>query len=737
MTSQASLSPVAQLQVKLPYPFHPLAELAFNLWWSWSPEQLSIFRTINADMWEQYRHNPVQLLTHVSNERLAQLATDPYYCKRVADLAEQFEQYMQAKDTWASREAPQISPQRPVAYFSFEYGFSHFLPTYAGGQGVLAAEHLKSASDLGLPIVGIGLLYRQGYFRQRLNSEGWQQEDYQDYQFKELPLELCKDEQGQALTITIQIRDRQVKAQIWKLQVGRVHVYFLDTNREDNEPIDRWLTGHLYGGSQDTRIAQEYLLGIGGVRALQRLGIEPQIYHLNEGHAAFALLEVARQLMEDTGKSFNEVKDAVRDRAVFTTHTPVPAGHDIFSEEQMECYFTHYWQQLGLSKAEFMQLGSRQPGNGWEPFNMTALALKLTPAANGVSQLNGEVCRQMWSCLYPDRQVEEVPISHITNGIHHRTWTAPLLADLYSQYLDENWLAQVMDAQMWAKVDQIPDRELWWRHQRLKECLIAYTRSQVQRARENRGESLEAIAAAQQLLDPKVLTVGFARRFTSYKRGDLIIHDPERAKAIFSNPERPVQMLVAGKAHPADEESKRIMQRLIEWSHQAEVQNRLVFVENYDLHIAEKLVQGVDLWLNTPQRPREASGTSGQKVAFNGGINCSVLDGWWYEAYQIGPDGKGVNGWAIGENYRDRDVEAQDQTDALALYQLLESEIIPCYYDQDNEGIPHQWVQMMKASIKTVAPYFNTDRMVIEYLTQAYLPEISVAVDEPVAVGVS
>lgn len=524
MSNQDTLSPAARLRVKLPYSLHPLAAIAYNFWWSWSPDRLSIFRNIDSQKWEQYRHNPVKLLDTVSNERLTQLATDPYYCKRVEGMTAQEEQYMQETNTWASRVAPQISAERPVAYFCIEYGFDHCLPIYSGGLGVLAADHLKSASDLGLPLVGVGLLYRQGYFRQRLNTQGWQEEHYLDYQFEELPLELCKDEHGEALTITVQICFRLVKVQIWQVRVGRVNLYLLDTNRKDNEQIDRGLTDQLYGGDRDSRIAQEYLLGIGGVRALQRLGIEPQLYHLNEGHAAFALLEIARRLMQQTGKSFKEVKNSVRDAGVFTTHTPVLAGHDTFKSEQIERYFDHYWPQLGLSQQEFFNLGNQLPEDPNQPFNMTVLALRLCRSANGVSKLNGEVCREMWSVLYPDRPVEQVPIGYITNGVHARTWTAPLIADLYAQYLDEDWATYVTDAQMWAKVDKIPDRELWLCHVRLKEHLIAYTRSRTQQARANRGESAESIAAAQQLLDPKVLTLGFARRFSAYKRGDLIIH---------------------------------------------------------------------------------------------------------------------------------------------------------------------------------------------------------------------
>lgn len=732
MSNQVTSSLRERLQAKLPYPLQGLVDLAFNFWWSWSPEQVSIFRSISPEKWEQYHHNPVKLLEVLPEERLAQLATDPHYIKRIEAIFSQFKDYQQATDTWASRQAPEFSAQQPVAYFSIEYGFGLCLPTYAGGLGILAADHLKSASDLGLPLVGVGLLYRQGSFHQRLNAEGWQEEEYWDYQVEELPLELCKDEGGETLTIEIQLGSRSVKVQVWKLEVGRVNLYLLDTDREDNELNDRKLTDRLYESDRDTRISQEILLGIGGVRLLQRLGFEPQVYHLNEGHAAFAMLEVIRWEMERTGKTFDEVKDFVRSQGVFTTHTPVPAGHDTFSFEQIDHYFSQYWTELGLSKQEFLALGKQPSEYDGDSFNMTVLALRLCRAANGVSKINGEVCRQMWSNLYPDHPVEEVPIGHITNGIHPATWTAPLMADLYAQYLGEDWESRVTDEQMWARIDKIPDGEIWWRHQRLQERLIAFVRSQVRHTRQKRGDSAESIQAAERLFDPNVLTIGFSRRFSTYKRGDLILHDPERARAIFTNPEQPVQIIFSGKAHPGDEESKHIVQHLIEWSHHPDLQNRVVFLEDYDMHIAEKLVQGVDVWLNNPLRPKEASGTSGQKASFNGAINCSVLDGWWYEAYQTTSDGKALNGWAIGNGTQVDDPELQNQLDAESIYRLLEEEIIPCYYDRDEEGLPRCWIAMMKASIKTVAPYFNTHRMVKEYVQKVYLQLAETP--EPVAV---
>ena len=720
-----------RLQDKVPYPLHPLADLAANFWWSWSSEQLSIFRSIDPLLWEQYHHNPVKLLESLPEERLAQLATDPHYIKRVEVLSSQFKQYLEATDTWASQEAPQFNAQQPVAYFSIEYGFGLCLPTYSGGLGILAADHLKSASDLGLPMVGVGLLYRQGYFHQRLSIDGWQEEDYWDYQFEELPLELCQDENGETLTVEVQICDRLVKAQLWKLGIGRVNLYLLDTEREDNEPVDRELTHRLYGGSQDTRLAQEMLLGLGGVRALRLLGYEPQVYHLNEGHAAFAMLEVARSERERTNQDFEKIKETVRLKGVFTTHTPVPAGHDAFQPEQMERYFSSYWTQLGLSQQEFLALG-KKPSDEEGSFNMTVLALQLCRSANGVSRRNGEVCRQMWSELYPDRSVDDVPISYVTNGIHPTTWTAPLMADLYAQYLAEDWGNHVKDEQMWAKVEKIPNHEIWWRHQCLQERLIAFVRNYVKQTRQQRGDSAESIEAAAQLFNPNVLTIGFARRFSSYKRGNLIMHDPDRARKILCNPERPVQMIFAGKAHPADEKSKQIIQELIEWSHHPDIKNKVVFIEDYDMHVAEKLVQGVDIWLNNPLRPQEASGTSGQKASFNGGINCSVLDGWWCEAYQTTSEGKGFNGWVIGEGIQGDDKDLQNQVDAESLYRLLEEEIIPCYYDRNDQGLPDRWIGMMKASIKTIAPFFNTHRMVEEYVKKVYLEPVNTP--EPVAV---
>lgn len=722
MVNDSSITPANRLGARLPLPLKRLADLAYNYWWSWTSDRISLFQNIDPEEWQRCGHNPVALLETVSYDRLTQVAEDPSYLKRLQTLAAQFDQYMSERNTWANRVAPQISQEHPVAYFCAEFGLHESLPIYSGGLGILAGDHLKSAADLGVPLVGIGLLYRQGYFRQRLSRSGWQEDYYVDNQFEKLPLELMLNDQGEAITIALQVRQRLVKAQIWRVQVGRVSLYLLDTDREDNDPIDRWLTGHLYGGNQETRIAQEVLLGIGGVRALQALEIEPSVYHLNEGHAAFCLLEVAKLEIQRTGKSFYDVEASVRDRSIFTTHTPVPAGHDVFSADLIDSYFAHYWQELGLSREQFLALGARRLGDPWEPFGMTVLALRLTRAANGVSELHGQVSRKMWTILYPDRPEDKVPIGHITNGVHARTWTAPLLADLYTKYLGEDWSSHVVDPQMWAKVDQIPDEELWHRHQILKDRLVAHTRFKIKHARQLRGEDQGLIQATDQLLDPKVLTIGFARRFSPYKRGALLLRDFERAIRLFGNPERPIQIVFSGKAHPADEEGKRIIQRLMEWCKHPALQNRVAFVEDYDIFTAQKLVHGVDVWLNNPRRPLEASGTSGQKVCFNGGINCSVLDGWWCEGYQTDANGKGLNGWAIGEDAHTSDQDLQDQIDSESLYQLMEQEIVPLYYDQDENGVPHGWVQMMKASIRTNAPVFNTDRMIADYVAKMYAP---------------
>jgi starch phosphorylase len=701
---------------RLPASIRPLGRLAHNYWWTWSRDRHTIFQDIDPELWERCEHNPVHFLQEVSCTRLSQLAVEPHYIRRIEALAQQFDTYLSDSQTWASRAIPTITAEHPVAYFSAEFGIHESLPIYSGGLGVLAGDHLKSASDLGIPLVAIGLLYRQGYFRQRLNRSGWQEDYYTNLAVERSPLELVLDKNGQPLTVTVTMRQREVKISVWRMQVGRVSLYLMDTHREDNDPVDRWLTTHLYGGNTDTRISQEVVLGIGGVRVLSALGIEASVHHLNEGHAAFALLELCRQQVRANRQSFYDIENQVKQKCIFTTHTPVPAGHDVFSPDLMDSYFAHYWPELNLSREQFMALGQKRLGDAWEPFSMTVLALRLSRDANGVSEIHGDVSRDMWTVLYPSLAKVDVPIGHITNGVHTHTWMSPLMANLYDQYLGDNWAAHQADAAVWNRVLDIPDDELWARHQLLKEQTIAFTRYRVLQARRSRGESAERIQAIAHLLDPDALTLGFARRFSTYKRGDLLLRDMKRALELFGDRQQPIQIIYAGKAHPADDEGKRIIQRLMEWSHYPAVQHRVAFIEDYDLTTGRMLTQGVDVWVNNPRRPLEASGTSGQKVCFNGGLNCSVLDGWWPEGYN------GQNGWSVGYDIETPDQEAQDRVDAQSLYDILEQEILPLYYDRNERGIPVGWVRRMKESIRTNCPLFNTDRMVAEYAVKYYSP---------------
>jgi len=734
------MNPITQLKAKLPSPLRRLADLAYNYWWSWTPDRMSLFSTIEPTVWQNCYHNPVALLEAVSYERLSQIAENPDYLKRLQILANHFDAYMRERSTWGSRVAPHLTPEEPVAYFCMEYGIHESLYTYCGGLGVLAGDYLKSASDLGVPMVGVGLLYKQGYVCQRLNRSGWQEDFYRDNDFEHMPLELVRDEYGQPVTVKVTVRQRTVRVQAWKARVGRIDLYLLDADRPDNDPIDRKLTGQLYGGNRETRLAQQILLGIGGGQVLHALEIEPAVYHINEGSSAFALLEVVRQEMEYAGSTFSEAQEWVRDRSVFTSHTPVSDGHNAFSADMMDSFFGHYWPQLELEREEFLNLGARRIGDPWEPFSLSVLALRMTRQANAVSRRHGEVSREMWQILYPERSEAEVPIGYVTNGAHLSSWTAPLLVDLYSQYLGKNWAQlhfnstnlwnnvelHLASQEIWKNVDAIPERELWRRHCILKERLIAYTRAQVLASRLERKEAKDDIMAVERLLDPNVLTLGFARRFSPYKRGALIFKDLQRAIRIFSNARRPIQIVFAGKARPGDDEGKRIIQRLMEWCQHPALRDRVAFIEDYDMFTAKLMVHGVDVWLNTPRRPTEACGTSGQKAAFNGVINLSVADGWWCEAHQPGRAGQSGNGWAIGEDIDTSDQEHQDQIDADSLYTLLEREIAPVFYDRDRHGIPHKWIAMMKASIRTNAPNFNSDRMVAEYVMGSYLDETRV-----------
>jgi starch phosphorylase len=708
--------PVNSLRPRvLPPPLQPLQPLSWNYWWSWAPDGNEVFRDLDPGLWQQCEQNPRMLLAQVSDLRLAQVAADPVFADRIRRLSAQFSAYLGDARPWPKLQlAPRISSGTPVAYFCAEYGIHNSLPLYSGGLGILAGDHLKSASDLNLPLVAVGLFYRFGYFRQRLRRDGWQEEIYRENHSDELSLHSVNDEAEKPLRIEVTMRGRVVRARVWRADVGRVQLYLLDTNVAENEQTDRLVTGHLYGGDRETRLVQEMMLGIGGARLLQKLGIDPGVYHLNEGHSAFLTLELARQLIEREGVGFAEAAQRVRERCVFTTHTPVAAGHDEFEAALVQKGFGNWPETaLGLSREEFLKLG-RVNGDSQESFGLTPLALRLCRSTNGVSRKHGEVSRELWQKMWPARSADEVPITSVTNGVHPSTWVAPLLRRLYEQRVGEDWIDRARDAKVWAYgVESISDEELWQAHSLLKQRMVAYVRDHSFDARLARGETEDYIEAARTMFDPRILTIGFARRVAGYKRWDLLLSDPESLTRLINDPERPIQFVFAGKAHPQDQEAKRVLQRLIEWQRDSSVRHRIAFIEDYDQETARQLVQSVDVWMNVPRRPMEASGTSGQKVAINGGLNFSVLDGWWLEAYD------GDNGFAIGD-LSDLTPEAADHSEAESMYTMLTEEVVPRYYDRDDQDIPRRWVAMMKRSIQTLVPLFSSDRMVAEYAERIY-----------------
>ncbi len=707
-----SINKIQRERQPLPFPLQPLERLSWNYWWSWSRDGASLFRDLDPEDWERYEHNPRLLLKNTSDFRLAQMATEPVYLELIQKQVAAFDQYMNEKPAWTS---PLITQERPVAYFCAEYGIHNSLPLYSGGLGVLAGDHLKSASDLGLPLVAVGLLYRYGYFRQSLSREGWQEESYGESDPTQLPLQQVYAGDGSRLLIDVLIRERTVRAQVWRADVGRVSLYLLDTNIAENEETDRWVTGHLYGGDRETRIVQEMLLGIGGVRLLRKLGIEPSVFHLNEGHSAFLTLELAREVIEAQQVPFADAAKQVRERCVFTTHTPVAAGNDEFDVELLSRSFgPTYEQQLGLTHDEFIALGRSDPKNSREAFGLTPLAIRMCRSTNGVSRKHGEVSRELWQKLWPETKIEQVPITHVTNGVHAPTWAAPLIQSLFERYVGGKWNDLIRDRNAWQQgVNRIPDEELWAAHLLLKQRLIAFIRNRAYIARANRAEKPEYTESAHNLFEPGALTIGFARRVAGYKRWNLLLAEPARLLRLITDQQRPVQFVFAGKAHPQDSEAKLILQQVALWNTDPTVGDRAVFLENYDHEIARQLVQSVDVWLNVPRRPLEASGTSGEKVAMNGGLNLSILDGWWMEGYD------GGNGFAIGD-LEVRENAAMDVSDAESLYRLLEQQVVPLYYERDASGLPRRWIAMMKHSIATLAPEFNSDRMVEEYARRIY-----------------
>lgn len=706
---------------KLPAPLAPLERLAWNYWWSWAADGAGVFRDLDPEIWEECEQNPRQLLAKTSAYRLAEAATDPLYLERVRRLDQGFQSYMASGTGWTIDDL-KITKERPVAYFCAEFGVHNSLPLYSGGLGILAGDHLKSASDLRLPLVAVGLLYRYGYFRQRLRNDGWQEEQYRETFPNDLPITLIKNDDGSPMRIEVSIRARNVLAQVWRADVGTVQLYLLDTNIPENVETDRWVTGHLYGGDRETRIVQEMLLGIGGVRLLRKLGVTPYVYHLNEGHSAFLTLELAREVIQRQQVKMADAIPIVRQQCVFTTHTPVAAGNDEFDASLvMRAFGDDYANELGLSEEEFLALGRIDAANKTERYGLTPLAIRMCRSTNGVSLKHGEVSRALWQKLWPEKKVGEVPISYITNGVHAPTWVSPLLRYLFEKYIGQDWEKKLRDTDAWVEaVTRISDEELWIAHSLLKERLIAFVRHRTTQSRLAAGEKADYIEAAKTMFDSNALTIGFARRVAGYKRWNLLLSDQQRLLKLINNEERPVQFVFAGKAHPQDEGSKLVLQQLAQWKYDKAVRHRAVFLEDYDQEIARQLVQSVDVWLNVPRRPLEASGTSGEKVAMNGGLNLSILDGWWLEGYD------GTNGFAIGSGFAPAssseapEVAVIDAADAESLYRTLEQDLVPLYYTRDKSGLPRQWIAMMKHAIQTLAPKYNSNRMVEDYIHRIY-----------------
>jgi len=696
----------------LPQPLRRLKEVAYNLWWSFDDEGRELFRRLDPDLWERLYHNPVHMLGMVSQDRLNLLAEDEGYLSQLERAWQRLQDYLNSSHRFSHREVE----GQVFAYFSAEFGLTECLPIYSGGLGVLSGDHLKAASDLGLPLVAFGLLYREGYFNQYLNADGWQQEYYPDNDFFNMPVEEVRREDGSPVMVDVDFPSFQVKAKVWVVHVGRVPLYLLDTNIAENSAENRDITAQLYGGDTEMRIRQEMLLGIGGFRALVALGHTPSVLHMNEGHAAFASLEHAYHLMQTRQVGFAEAAQVVRAGCCFTTHTPVPAGNDVFEPQLVDKYLSHYYDRLGLGRDGLLGLGRQDPGNQRERFCMTVLALKMSSYRNGVSKLHGEVSREMWQRVWPQVAVNDVPVTSITNGVHTRSWISNDLANLYDRYLGPRWVLSPARMDIWNRIANIPDTELWRAHERRRERLVAFARSRLKAQFERRGLSAHEIDSADEMLDPEILTICFARRFATYKRATLLFRNTARLAALLNDPKRPLQIIYAGKAHPRDGGGKELIREIVHQSRRAEFRSRIVFIENYDMNVARYMLQGADVWLNTPLRPMEASGTSGMKAAANGVLNLSIPDGWWAEGYQK------TNGWNIGsgETYSTRD--EQDEVESNAIYDLLEKEILPTFYDRGPDHVPREWVRRMKSAAQTTGPVFSTSRMVQEYAGLFYFP---------------
>ncbi len=691
-----------------------LWSLARNLWWSWDPDCVALFRDLDPIRWRKLNQNPILLLSEIPLEELERRATALVLHSRINYCYRRQREYLNADRTWGAAHAGVLRP-RPVAYFSAEFGLHESLPIYSGGLGVLAGDHVKSASDLDIPLIGVGLFYGQGYFLQRLNMEGWQQEEYIHTDVNALPMQPAIGANGQPVLIEIQTRGGAIRAKVWRVSVGRVDLLLLDSNVEGNAPEDRELTSRLYGGDARVRIRQELLLGVGGFRALKAMGITPGVLHLNEGHSGFAVFEAIRSRMEEEGIDFFSAAGHVPREVIFTTHTPVPAGHDRFPSDLIEEHLGPLREQLGISHENLMGFGRVHPTDNQELFCMTVLGLKLSRRANAVSSLHGEVSRAMWWDLYPGRSVEAVPIGHVTNGVHVGSWLAPQMRRLYDRHLRAGWESSAR-SQTWDEIESVDDGELWETHLSLKTHLLDFVRRRAREQAERRDESPNELKRLGKVLSPDALTIGFARRFATYKRANLLLADMQRLATMVNDPKRPVQFLFAGKAHPHDEPGKRVLQQIAERMRDSEFAAKFVFIEDYDINVGRHLVQGVDVWLNNPRRPLEASGTSGQKVVLNGGLNLSVLDGWWAEAYD------GLNGFAIGNGRTHSDMDVHDARDGEDLYRVLRDELIPLFYDRDKDGLPRGWIKRMKRTIRTLGFRFSAGRMVMDYTLKCYIP---------------
>ena len=700
---------------QLPKRIEKISEIANNLWWSWNTEFLRLLKKIDRDLWEQSSKNPIKFLKQVSQERLELVSKDVSFLKEYDKVVENFEDYMSSKNTWFSNKYPNDKKDL-IAYFSAEYGLDETIALYSGGLGILSGDHLKSASDLGVPLVAVGLLYKNGYFNQKISGYGVQETEYKDIDIKNLPIHPVKDAKGEDLIIFVKFPERRIYLKAWQINVGRIKLYLLDSDIEKNNEKERDVTSRLYGGDQEMRIRQEIVLGMAGVKLLKTLGLNPTIYHMNEGHSAFLNLEIIKDIIAEKQVSFDVARDIASSKTVFTTHTPVPAGNDIFPLSLVEKYFKDYWYKLGISKEEFLKLGMKPCKELDSGFNMGILALKIAGKKNGVSKLHGAVSRELFSEVWPNIAANESPITYVTNGIHTCSWLSPQLKELYNKYLIPYWQDNMHQEFVWEKIKNIPNDKLWEAHQERKIKLLDIVKTNVTKRLRRSGISYDEINEITSKLNPNALTIGFARRFATYKRATLIFKDLERITQILNNSQRPVQLIFAGKAHPADKEGQDLIKYIHEVSMMPQFKGKIFLLENYNIAMSRYLVSGVDVWLNNPRRPMEASGTSGQKASVNGVINFSVLDGWWAEGYTQ------TNGWTIGTNAEYTSYEEQDLADSQSIYNTLETKIIPTYYDKDKDGISKKWIEIMKNSIITTGGKYSTARMLVDYCNNLYMP---------------